>query len=148
MVKPLSFVQVRQQPLNWLAPTADGGQCPLSVTVEQVEVLFRKALSFSMKLCGNGTVFGWGPIIALMLIGGIGIQTVYVHHITFPSLRGFLLMCAWSCVVVVIITSLFASIYIGPGYVKLKWVWTWSWFLGCSVTLPSLTMCSTGTEGC
>eukprot|EP00045_Choanoeca_perplexa_P009411 m.90872 g.90872 ORF g.90872 m.90872 type:complete len:397 (+) comp14885_c0_seq1:56-1246(+) len=74
-----------------------------------------------MKICGNGTVFGWGPIIALMLIGGIGIQTVYVHHVTFPTFQGFLIMCAWSCVVVIIITSLLASIYIGPGYVKFKW---------------------------
>ena len=69
-----------------------------------------------------GTVGGWGPLVALVLIGGIATATAYVHRMALPSTTGDLLLLAWLAIVLAILLSFFASIYVGPGYVKQKWV--------------------------
>ncbi|EDQ87199.1 uncharacterized protein MONBRDRAFT_27359 [Monosiga brevicollis MX1] len=74
-----------------------------------------------MRVFGNGTIFNWGPLIAIGLISFISYATVLVHPVTVLFPGAWLLFLAWALVVVAIVISFLASIYVGPGYVKLKW---------------------------
>ncbi|EGD81818.1 hypothetical protein PTSG_11889 [Salpingoeca rosetta] len=67
------------------------------------------------------SVFGWGPLVALGLIVLIAYATTYCHQVGKATLWSDALFVTWVTTVVVVLYSFFKSIYVGPGFVPLKW---------------------------
>lgn len=69
------------------------------------------------------SVWNWGPLLALGLIVLIGLATGHCQlNQRNKSLLNEALFVLWVSDVVIVLYSFFASIYIGPGFVPLKWV--------------------------
>ena len=65
----------------------------------------------------------WGPILALTTIAVISISTIYCDLMWWPmsSLAGFVHLCLFLFIVVMILTNYFRAALVGPGFVPLRW---------------------------
>uniref|UniRef100_A0AC34PUS0 Palmitoyltransferase n=1 Tax=Panagrolaimus sp. JU765 TaxID=591449 RepID=A0AC34PUS0_9BILA len=70
-------------------------------------------------------MFYWGPLFSLTIIVFIGISTIIVSSEIWPpfdTIGGFLSLTFHFWTHYMTITNLIKAAYLGPGYIKLKWV--------------------------